>query len=534
MEDWLAWRGRRGLCALAAGIAAAGNIACGSTSKAPPGGSSGDASSSASSVPDGQVEAQASDQDAAGASDVSDTGSLSSLDGAIDSAGPTVAATITVARGASMGRLPPGYAGFSFEKSHLIDGFFKGANAPLIAMFNLLGPGYVRFGGHDVDNRHWQPSAPPAGAGQTSQFVGTADVDALADFLGATGWQAIYGLNLQSETTPTNDVAEAIYVSSKLGANLHSFEIGNEWGAALEPQWRTFADAITAAIPTAQQTGPAACCGVAFPAAFAQNEASRIALVTYHHYVGAATDSTATAALLLSPDTGMVSDTKTLVAAASTNNVRDGFRWGEINTFSHHGKDGVSNAYAAALWAIDDMLTSAEYGATGVNYHGGGQNMDSNDCTNGAASCMLPFLYSPIVEVDSQVTAAAPLFYGMLFVARAGTGPMFPTSVAVSNALNVTAYSIGHTDGSTSIVIVNKDSVNGLNASVDLGMAVSSASADYLEGPSLSATTGVTFAGAGVSPAALWQPRPPYALSAEGNVVMVAVPPITAVLVHAN
>jgi hypothetical protein len=448
--------------------------------------------------------------------------------------GPTVAGTITIDRTTTKGRLTAAYAGFSFEKSHLTDGFFSGTNAPLIALFKLLGPGFLRLGGHDVDSRHWQAGAPLVGAGMTSQYVGTAAVDDLAAFLKATGWKAIYGLNLQSETTSTNDVAEAKYVAAALGTSLHSFEIGNEWGSTLETRWRTFADDIKAAVPGALESGPAACCGTGFPVSFAASEASRLILLTYHHYVGAASSASATAAALLAPDNGLISDTTALVAAASSAKLSDGFRWAEINTFSGHGKAGVSNAYVSALWGIDDMLTGAQYGAVGVNYHGGGQNMDGNNCPNGPRSCSLPFWYSPITEVNSQVTAAAPLFYGMLFVSHAGSGPMFHVTLNIGGNLNATAYAIGQTDGSVYVAIVNKDSTSGLNASVDVGAAIASASVDFLQAPSLTATSGVTFAGNGISAAGIWSPAQSYVLTTAGNVLKVVVPPTTAVLVHAR
>ena len=54
--------------------------------------------------------------------------------------------------------------------------------------------------------------------------------------------------------------------------------------------------------------------------------------------------------------------------------------------------------------------------------------MDGNNCPNGVASCDRPFRYSPLIEVDSRVTAAAPLFYGMLLVSRIGAGDMLPTT----------------------------------------------------------------------------------------------------------
>jgi hypothetical protein len=465
----------------------------------------------------------------------SDGGSTPTVDGGIPYTGPTTAGTVTVARSTTLGKLPAGYAGFSFEKSHLTNGWFTGTNAPLIALFKLLGSGgFLRLGGGDVDNHHWLATAPAVTGGNTSTDVGTADVDGLAAFLSATGWQVLYGMNLQSETTPDADVGEATYAASKLGTSLHAFELGNEWsGTSLQTRWETFYAAIQAAVPNAPFAGPEGCCGTAYSVSFAQAEASKILLVTYHHYVSGAALANATVATLLATDTGLITDTKTMVAAATANNIAEGFRWGEINTFSGHGKQGVSDAYVSALWGVDDMLTGAQLGAVGVNYHGGGENENGNVCTNGPTSCTKPFRYSPIDEANGQVTGAAPLYYAMLFISRAGTGTLLSTTPSFGT-LNVTAYSILQSDGSTNVVIVNKDQTNGLNASVDVGAPVTTANALYLQGPSLTSTTGVTFAGAGVSATGDWTPNPAYALSAQGNAVTVVVPPISAVLVHAQ
>src|SRR5205085_884902 len=71
--------------------------------------------------------------------------------------GPMVVGTVSVARGTTLGRLPAGFAGFSFEKTHLTDGFFTASHAALIAMFKLLGPGVVRIGADDVNISVWTP-----------------------------------------------------------------------------------------------------------------------------------------------------------------------------------------------------------------------------------------------------------------------------------------------------------------------------------------------------------------------------------------
>jgi hypothetical protein len=135
--------------------------------------------------------------------------------------------------------------------------------------------------------------------------------------------------------------------------------------------------------------------------------------------------------------------------------------------------------------------------------------------------------------VDSKVTAAAPLFYGMLLVSQAGVGNMLATRASAGN-LNFTAYSIAPADGSTNVVLVNKDANMGINASVDVGAPLTGASAVFLEAPSLTATTGVTLAGAGISPTGAWSPQPAYSLPVQGNVVTLTIPPGTAVIVRAR
>ena len=145
----------------------------------------------------------------------------------------------------------------------------------------------------------------------------------------------------------------------------------------------------------------------------------------------------------------------------------------------------------------------------GTNFHGGGQNMDGNNCPKGRASCDRPFRYSPLLEIDSRVTAAAPLFYGMLLVSRIGAGDMLSTTATPA------ARIFGRTrsppqNGSTVVVIVNSEASKGVNATVDLGAAVSSATAVYLRGPSLTATSGVTLGEALVDPTAPRAPRAPF------------------------
>lgn len=453
-------------------------------------------------------------------------------------AGPTTLGTVTVTRATVTGRVGPRFVGLSFEKTHMSDGFFAVGHAPLIALLKLLGPGSLRIGANDVDASVWMPTATTVAPGTTSPNVGTVEVDALSDFLAATGWQAIYGVNMKT-STPAAAVAEARYVATRLGNQLAALEIGNEINffgdyATIGPMWEKFATAILAEVSGLPLAGPASGADPSFDVPFAHDQASRLVQLTHHYYRGAAGSSTATMAALLAPDPNATTQGRTVSTAATDNHIRDGWRWGEMNSFSGHGQAGVSDAYGAALWSIDFMLTSAQLPAcAGVNFHGGGQNQDGNPCPNGPASCTRPFRYSPIVEVDSRVTGAAPLFYGLLLVSQAGTGNLLDTRVA-AGTLAVTAYAIAQSDGSTNVVLINKDAVTGADAQVDVGVAVSSATAQFLRGPSLTAVTGVTFGEAAITATGAWTPHAPYELPTAGKVISVVVPPATAVLVRAR
>ncbi len=448
------------------------------------------------------------------------------------------AGTITVNRGTTTGHVGQGFAGLSFEKTHVANGSLTAQNTALINLFRLLGPSVVRLGADDVDHETWAPGAMPGGgAAPFPPTVGTADVDQLADFLNATGWKTIYGVNFKSGT-PANSAEEAKYATTKLGASLFGIEIGNEinlgaagnnW-ASIKTRWESFLTAVLAAAPGVPIIGPdSAGSGVpGFLAPFVQDEGSKLSVVTAHYYRAQAGTTGATIASLLGQDAALVTRLHDVQTATTASHVPGGYRFDESNTFSHHGQDGVSNALVAALWSLDFMFTNAMNGATGVNFHGGQLGSDASLPT-------LPFFYAPIQEANGAVTAAAPLFYGMLFFTLAGNGNVLGTTV--SGGANLTAYAIAQADGSTNVILDNKDAASAVTATVDVGGAVAAAGAVYLQGPtpvSLAATGGVTVAGSGISATGIWTPKPPYALTVSGNTVKVVVPPASAALVHAR
>jgi hypothetical protein len=146
----------------------------------------------------------------------------------------------------------------------------------------------------------------------------------------------------------------------------------------------------------------------------------------------------------------------------------------------------------------------------------------------------VPFYYEPIEEDHGVVAQVQPEYYGMLLFAQAGTGSMVSTTVTTS-AQYFTAWAI-KADGFTSVVLNNRNASSGVNAAVDLGVAVGRASAIYLQGTpagSLTAPAGsVTLAGAQVTAAGVWNRNPPYIQATSGNTVSVYVPPASAALVR--
>jgi hypothetical protein len=120
----------------------------------------------------------------------------------------------------------------------------------------------------------------------------------------------------------------------------------------------------------------------------------------------------------------------------------------------------------------------------------------------------------------------------MLLFTQAGVGSMVSATVTTS-AQYFTAWAV-KANGSVSVVLNNRNASSGVSATVDLGSAVNSASAIYLEsGGNLTAAAGsVTLADAQVSVAGDWPRNAPYIQTVSGNTVSVYVPAASAALVR--
>jgi hypothetical protein len=419
--------------------------------------------------------------------------------------------------------IAPDFAGFSYEKDRLATGLFRGGNRALIALFRRLGPGLIRIGGNSVDTTRWAED----GQGATKGEIAPADVGALAAFLRRANWKVLYGLNLAANT-PERLIAEATYAAKTLGENLHGFEIGNEpdyySSIGLRPdsyryadffaEWSGLADALKAHLPNALVTGPGcALLDGSWAVPFAGDAHSRIALLTQHYYRGNGQNEDATLAHLLAGDPALPDLLDQLRRAVSDNGI-PGYRLVEANSYSNGGAANISNAPGSALWVIDFLFTAAQYGAAGVNLHGGGDFPG----------------YTPIADDGGRVIQIRPEYYGMLLFSFAARGRLVPARLQ-AGGMAISAY--GVSDGAdTHVVIVNKEKDDGIEAAIALGTGPASATVRQLNtAPGNGA--GITFAGAAINAGGTWSPRPSTVTRVTNGRLTVKVPPMSAVLVTA-
>lgn len=452
-------------------------------------------------------------------------------------AGPILNMTMSVSD-ASIGEIGSGFAGLSYEKAALHERIFSGSNTNSLGMFRRLGSSILRIGGNSVDKNVWVPN----GVGRISGQIAPSDVDALAAFLKASGWQCLYGVNLGGSatglTSPSLAAEEVAYVSKALGSSLLGVEIGNEcdlygedgkyyagnWSLdKFQTLWSEYRQAILDLTPNVSITGPASDGHVSsWTIPFGQYATkNKISLLTQHYYRANGQLPTSTAEFLITPDDKLSSIAADLQTGSQSLGIP--YRIGECNSFSGGGANGVSNSYASSLWVLDFLFNCAQYGAVGVNLHGGGE---------GAG-------YTPIAnDHNGNVIEARPEYYGILLFTLAGQGKLLTTNLA-EDAPNFTGYTVSSPDGKLNIVLNNKDSTNNMKVALNLPKNISSATLIEMTqrstgatAPSLSATGGVNIQGGTVSVNGSFAPNPSYTLTPGGNVLTCYVPALSAVLLQ--
>ena len=398
--------------------------------------------------------------------------------------------------------VPDDFAGLSFERGPLSPGnagvagyLFSPANSSLVTLFRNLGLRNLRIGGGSVDDLI------PAG----TDIEGFTGIDNLFAFAGAAGVKIIYTLRLLNPRSrpiaelKSVDAQAADYIWSHYRRNVASFAIGNEpdWhafhsypGHPFDPaiyeeipgvpgsaypsylaDWRSFADAVRDAAPTAPLSGPDTGAyntrtytpdpqhGVSWTQRFAGDERDwgRIADITQHFYVGGDPGSTTAQQAIsnmLSPEwvTGAAPGTQPAtttytpypwfyasnLAPVAATGLR--YRLTESNDYLT-GVPGASNAFASALWTLDYLHWWAAHAAAGVNFHN------------------KQWLYTDTIVPDPAAPgegyAVTPKGYAIKAFTLGSAGQAIPTAIGNAHDLNLTAYAIGG-PGVQYLTIINK------------------------------------------------------------------------------
>ncbi len=426
--------------------------------------------------------------------------------------------TLAVPREAAGAQMPPDFVGLSYEVEQLANpDFFSAKNTGLVHAFReLAAQGVLRLGGNTGEFATWKPAAntpdPPrpkvrevVGEPKAQYYNITPEaVRNLAEFLGAAGWTCIYGINLGTNT-PERAAAEAEFAAHTLGARLKYFQIGNEvdlfarhlrdpqtWNpAAYLDQWLTMARAIEARVPDAKFGLPDVASHLDWLTEVANRWATianppRVAALTHHYYFGGpATNPDVNIPNLLKPATMDKVKRSADIANASARKMGVPVHMTEGNTCYRGGKPGLSDVFAAALWAADYALLLASNHYVGVNLHGGTGNSVANglggslpgdgmlqqqgETPEQIASHPHPF-YTPIATFGSEYLLE-PVAYGLKFAGVLSGGRLMKadfTAKLQEGGVNATAYAARLADGRTSVIVLNKDAGQNLDLTLDL------------------------------------------------------------------
>jgi hypothetical protein len=446
--------------------------------------------------------------------------------------------------------LAPGAVGLSVEARELGSGRLSAVHPSLVRLMRLLGPSVLRIGGNSVDLSWWTSTAesPPTWALDT---ITPADLRALRGLLTATGWQVLLGVDL-GHFEPARAAEEVRSANQILGRSLAGIEIGNEPDSfsrqrvGLRPptygiqeylrEAEAYRRAVAATVPNLALYGPATSTAPSGIRWLSQVGAGAHVFneLTQHYYPikdcpqAVQVSPPPTAAELLSPAVRAEEGQVLKILARAAAGAGRAARIGETNSVTCNGSHLASPAFAGALWSLDWALRAASDGVTGVNFHG----------TLGICSS---FTDSPICASSREAAmvgdvTAQPEYYGLLAAAQLEGGRFVPTSVSGRAPLpNLTTWATLAADGTVRIAIDNLSTI-GLSQPVSISVPGYTSGSGYtvteqaLNGPSIEASSHITFGGGAVGGEGRWHPKRVGPTRAS-HVVRVVLRPASAVIV---
>ncbi len=432
--------------------------------------------------------------------------------------------------------IPREFSGFSLEYPDLKN-FTGQRETGLNPIFSQLltnlavyknGWPMVRLGGNSTDESWWNPTLRSRPLGIKNDITNDT-LDSLAGSTAATSSRFILGLNLgQNNPTLATEFAQAALAGLPNG-KVDLFEVGEEpdifashpyyadpltgqpvfvrpasysFSNFLE-EFDTFATALQGLPQPVSLGGPGFTTSVygwmQYLPSFLAAQAPRLKTVTYHRYpLSACSWSTPSSSMdptianLLADKNAQGLAKGVAPFAAQASSYGKSLRLTEINSVSCGGKAGVSNSFASALWATDVMFNLAQVGVTGVNFH------------SGSAASYTPFRFSnqPIRTGNNTwgwgpVFSATvnPLYYGVLLFnqATANGARLLPVNTATQG--NIKIWATLDAQQVVRVVLINKDTVVGGKARIQLSSPRTLGVLTRLRAPSVNDTNGVTLAG---------------------------------------
>ena len=457
---------------------------------------------------------------------------------------------LTVEGGHPGREFAPSAVGLSTETRELATEDLSASHGSLVALMRLLGPGVLRVGGSSLDNSWWTSAAEQRPTWAKGGIVTPADLVRLRGLLAATGWRAILGVDL-GHFEPARAANEAQVAERILGSRVLGFEIGNEPSNYVNPtvglrssaytandylkELAAYSAALKTAAPTIRLYGPdiGLMASPAWLLQIASDKSTSFAAIDVHYYPlkynvpnGACKGTPIpTAFELLSPGVREQENAvlRTFVEAGELAHRET--RLSETNDTSScdiHGGPATSPVFASALWSLDWVLRATSAGVAALNFEGYlglcQPDADTPICAQGYTA-----------EASGQVIAR-PEYYGLLAARQLEGGRFVPTRLVSPGPLpNLTTWATIAPGGTIRIAIDNL-AAEGLAQRVSIPLSGYAGTYEELAGPSVEATTGVTFGGVGVTSTGRWRPRR-LTLSRVGHSFRVVVRPASAIIV---
>ena len=385
------------------------------------------------------------------------------------------------------------------------------------------GPLLIRVGGNSADHTFWEPavrSMPRWMFQLTPAWLRAARL-----LVAHTGAHVILDLNLITDRPAiAMDWARAAEAELPRGS-IVGFEIGNEpdiysrwfWltrmartgsragslprtmtPADYSRDFATYSRLLRRVAPGTPLLGPAVANPIrhlSWISDVVARERDRLSAVTAHRYpysacASPASSSYPTVARVLSEraSAGVARSLEPAVAVARRAGLP--LRVTEINSVTCGGLPGVSNTFAAALWAPDALFELMRAGVSGVNVH------VRTDAVNAA------------FKLGPQGLAARPLLYGLIAFRRMfgpGPGALVPVRESARPAQRVKVWAV-RDDGQLHVMAIDKGPSP---ATVDLRIpADGPATVARLTAPSATATSDVTLGGQWLDRDGRWRGAP--------------------------